>query len=422
MTAGLLLALVLVFVPFIPAQEPRIVGAVLFGFAVGWALVAQLSARRTDQPQRWALLPAAFMGVSGLLLLAFGPSINGVLNWVWPPLLLAVVISSWVGARRQLHSRSKALLAYPLLALLGLWSVGGGYETVREALDASAYPMPGKLVDVGGHRLHLSCTGTGSPTVLLQPGGGDMSSTMAWIAPKVAATSRVCVYDRPGRGRSDPVDVLQDGNTIATDLHSALQKANVPGPYVVAGHSFGGLYTLAFAAKYPNEVSGMVLIDSTMPDATSGASVTASSDGVLARGSALLSSTARVGLARLYTAVAGLTLPPRATGEAKASMSTVNGFRSTLDEYAAAGAAVRDAAALTTFGSKPLVVLTAGDNPATWFPKQNQLATLSTNARHEVFKGVAHEDMVASQQPASRTAQAITEVVAAVRAKAPLTP
>jgi len=71
--------------------------------------------------------------------------------------------------------------------VLAVASVGGGYQTVREAGDANAYPMPGQLIDVGGHHLHLNCTGTGSPTVILEPGGGDFSSVMAWIAPAVAA-------------------------------------------------------------------------------------------------------------------------------------------------------------------------------------------------------------------------------------------
>jgi pimeloyl-ACP methyl ester carboxylesterase len=79
-------------------------------------------------------------------------------------------------------------------------SVGWRYETVRESLDAKAYPMPGQLVDVGGHRLHLHCTGSGSPTVVLEPGGGAASSDLGWIAPAVARDTRVCVYDRAGRG------------------------------------------------------------------------------------------------------------------------------------------------------------------------------------------------------------------------------
>ena len=103
--------------------------------------------------------------------------------------------------------------------MLVLASIGGGYETVAEAADAAAYPMPGQLIDVGGHRLHLHCTGSGSPTVVLEPGGGAMSSNLGWVTPAVARDSRVCVYDRAGRGWSEPADTPQDGAQIAADLH-----------------------------------------------------------------------------------------------------------------------------------------------------------------------------------------------------------
>ena len=119
--------------------------------------------------------------------------------------------------------------------------MGAGYETARESLDATTYAMPGQLVDVGGHRMHLNCTGSGSPTVVLEPGAGEMSSSLALITPAVARDTRVCVYDRAGRGWSEPADGTQDGNRIATDLHTLLHNANVPGPYVLAGHSFGAL-------------------------------------------------------------------------------------------------------------------------------------------------------------------------------------
>jgi len=103
------------------------------------------------------------MGLSGLLLVAFGSSVHGVLTWVWPPAVLALVIWMLVRARQQLRSPSRRWLLYPVLAVLALASVGGGYQTVREAVDAGAYPMPGQLIDVGGHGLHLSCTGSCSP-------------------------------------------------------------------------------------------------------------------------------------------------------------------------------------------------------------------------------------------------------------------
>ena len=94
-------------------------------------MLAVLSVRFTDQPQRWAAAPALFMGVGGLLLLGFGSSVHEVLNWVWPPALLALVIWMIVRAHRQLRSRSGRWLLYPVIAMLALAAVGGGYETVR---------------------------------------------------------------------------------------------------------------------------------------------------------------------------------------------------------------------------------------------------------------------------------------------------
>src|SRR5687768_10846411 len=82
---GMVAALLLAAAPFIPPEESAITGAVLCGFAVGWVMLAVLSARFTDQPQRWAAAPALLMGLGGLLLVAFGSSVQAVLNWVWPP-------------------------------------------------------------------------------------------------------------------------------------------------------------------------------------------------------------------------------------------------------------------------------------------------------------------------------------------------
>ena len=175
LAVGLLAAVLLAAAPFIRPEENDVTGAVLCGFALGWATLTMLTMRFTDQPQRWAAAPAVFMGVGGLVLIGFGGTVREVLNWVWPPALLVLVIWMTVQAR-QLRTRSKHWLLYPVFAVLALAAIGGGYQTVREAVDANAYPMPGQLIDVGGHRLHLHCTGSGGPTVVLQPGGGDFSS------------------------------------------------------------------------------------------------------------------------------------------------------------------------------------------------------------------------------------------------------
>ena len=421
LAVGFVAAVLFVAAPFIPAGESEVVGAVLCGFALGWALLAVLSVRFTDQPQRWAMVPALFMGIGGLLLVVFGPGVDEVLKWVWPPALLALVIWMAVRIHRQLRSRSGRWLLYPVIALLGLASIGGGYETVREAADAKAYPMAGQLIDVGGHSLHLNCTGSGSPTVVLEPGGGEMSSNFGWITPAVAGTTRVCVYDRAGRGWSEPADSPQDSTQIATDLHTLLQRGNVPGPYVLAGHSFGGLYVRTFAARYPDEVAGLVLVDSTASKSATAPPAASDSDGLMGRVSALVSSSARVGLGRLVSQLSFGSLPPRSRDEVRATGSTVGTLRSTIDEYLQANASMEQSAALRDFADKPLVVLTAGSgNDAAWQAKQKDMAALSTNSAHRVINGATHEALIAEEEYAAATTQAIIDVVASVQSGAPL--
>ncbi|HET6530747.1 MAG TPA: alpha/beta hydrolase [Actinoplanes sp.] len=421
--AGFVVALLLVAAPFIPAEESRLTGAVLCGFAVGWAMVAVLSVRFTDQPQRWAVAPALFMGVGGVLLVAFGSSVQAVLNWVWPPAMLALAIWMIVRVHRQLRSRSARWLLYVVVGVLALGSIGGGYEVVREAMDARAYPAPGRLIDVGGHRLHLNCTGSGSPTVVLEPGAGSMSSSLGWITPAVARDTRVCVYDRAGRGWSEPADTSPDGRQTATDLHTLLHRGQVPGPYVLAGHSFGGLYVLAYAARYPDEVAGMVLIDSTAPAARVPAAASPAartSYDVTGRFSALASSSGRLGLGRLVATLAGSGLPPQSRDEVNAKMATASSMRSTIDEYLQPSAA-EQAAALTDFADKPLVVLTAGSgHDAAETAAQNHLATLSTDSVHRVIAGATHASLVDEQRDAAVTTRAVLDVAASVRSGEPL--
>ena len=426
LATGLVAGLLLMAAPFISPEENGVTGALLCGFAVGWAVLAILSTRYTDQPQRWAAGPALFMGLSGLVLIGVGSPSRAVLNWVWPPALLALVIWMFLRVRRQLHSRSGRWLLYPVFAVLAVASLGGGYETVREAMDASAYPMPGQLVDVGGHRLHLNCMGTGGPTVILQPGGGDFSSVMGWIAPAVAAQTRVCVYDRAGRGWSDLTNGAQDATQIAADLHALLQRGNVPGPYVLAGHSFGGLYELTHANLYPADVAGMVLIDSTNPATVADPAKatpydSSSNDAVTDRVAALAAAAARLGLVRLIGTASYGDLPPQARDEVRAKTATADYASGWINEFVQANASGAEAAMLTDFAEKPLVVLTAGaETDATHDAAQSKLATLSKNSSHRVVDGASHPGLITDQQYAKATTQAILDLVTSVRNNQPL--
>jgi pimeloyl-ACP methyl ester carboxylesterase len=422
LTTGFVAALLLVAAPFIPAEEAAITGAVLCGFGVGWAMLTVLSVRFTDQPQAWAVVPAAFMGFSGLLLLLFGPSVDSVLAWAWPPALLVLVVWIVVQTRRHLRSWTRRWLLYPVIAILALAAVGGGYETVSAATD-SLPAMPGRSIDVAGHSMHLHCTGTGGPTVVLQPGGGEMSSNMGWIAPRVAAETRVCVYDRPGRGWSEPMDTAQDASQIATDLHTLLRRGNVPGPYVLAGHSFGGLYVLTYAARYPDEVAGMVVIDTTAPRETPPASTSQepSSYDPLTRVATLISIAGRLGLTRVLAPTQGGSLPPRSSDGVQATVATSINLRSFLDEFAQANSSMAEAGAFKDFGAKPLVVLTAGSgSDADLIASHERLTGMSTNSAHRTINGATHEELIADQKHSGPTTQAILDVVSAIRNSTPL--
>jgi pimeloyl-ACP methyl ester carboxylesterase len=425
LATGLASALLLVAAPFVAVTESAITGAVLCGFAVGWAMLFVLSRRLTDQPQRWAAAPAVFMGLGGLLLLVLGSPGRAALSWVWPPTLLALVVWMVIRVRRDLPSRGGRIQLYVVFTVLALCAVGGGWQTMSEAGETNPYLATGRLVDVGGHELRLECVGSGSPTVVLEPGAGGTSANMAWIAPAVAKQTRVCVYDRAGRGGSEAADTRQDGARIATDLHTLLDRADVPPPYVLAGHSFGGLYVRIFAAHYPEEVAGLVLIDSTASQEPARSVIPSYADegsydaaGRLATAASLA---ARVGLTRLYGDLVGGSLPASAEERLRADAARAVAVRSTVDEYLRGGAASREAASLRDFGDKPLVVLTAGvGHPDSWMAAQRESATLSTNSVHRVVGGANHQQMVGKEEPADQVGQAVLEVVDSVRTDRPL--
>jgi pimeloyl-ACP methyl ester carboxylesterase len=126
-----------------------------------------------------------------------------------------------------------------------------------------AEPQPiGQLVDVGGYRLHLACQGEGSPTVVMEAAIGETGLLWSLVQPTVAQRSRACVYDRAGLGWSDARPKPRTALVMVEELRRLLANAEVPGPYVLVGHSFGGLLVQLYAARYPQEVAGLVLVDS----------------------------------------------------------------------------------------------------------------------------------------------------------------
>ena len=126
--------------------------------------------------------------------------------------------------------------------------------------------IPGRLVDIGGHRLHIHCTGEGTPTIIFDSGVGGFSLEWSRIQSALAQRTRVCSYDRAGYGWSDPGPLPRTSERITRELHTLLLRAGVAGPYIIAGHSFGGYNAQLFASNYPNETAGLVLIDASHPE------------------------------------------------------------------------------------------------------------------------------------------------------------
>lgn len=120
--------------------------------------------------------------------------------------------------------------------------------------------------DVGGYRLNLRCEGSGSPVVVMDAGGGDTLQTWDWVVPEVKKVTRVCAYDRAGLGKSDPGPTPRTSDQIVKELRELLGRARISPPYVLVGHSFGGLNVRLYAARNPAQVAGLVLVDATPED------------------------------------------------------------------------------------------------------------------------------------------------------------
>jgi pimeloyl-ACP methyl ester carboxylesterase len=164
-----------------------------------------------------------------------------------------------------LNDQIGTLLVALVIAFLLSLCAGLVYQAFGSARGTRKYPPPGRLVDVGGYRLHIHCGGTGSPSVVLESGIAASSLSWGLVQPEVARFTRVCSYDRAGLGWSDPAPSPRTCARIAGELDRLLLSAGIPGPYVLVGHSFGGFVVRHYATLYPGKVAGMVLVDTIHP-------------------------------------------------------------------------------------------------------------------------------------------------------------
>jgi pimeloyl-ACP methyl ester carboxylesterase len=193
---------------------------------------------------------------------------------VAPALLLVVgILLAWLCLRRVFSLRARTfsigrkIAEGIVLSLVALVALALGLNSAVNAVILHHYraQMPGALYLVDGHRMRLDCTGSGSPTLVLDAGLGNNGLIFGAVQPALAKTTRVCSYDRAGMGWSDPVPTPRDADHIAEQLHGLLQSAGISGPIVLMGHSIAGMYIRDYASRYPAQVVGLIFIDASTP-------------------------------------------------------------------------------------------------------------------------------------------------------------
>ncbi len=304
--------------------------------------------------------------------------------------------------------------------LILLAGAGALYQWIAGSWDRRHNPPPGIFVEVNGLRMHLVCMGQGSPTVVLE--SGLSNSWLDWykVQPEVARLTRVCAYDRAGVGWSDPSPGPRTSRVFAEELHTLLHNAGVAPPFVLVGHSMGGLDVRMYASLYRAEVAGMVLVESSHPDQARRLPGFDRANAQRRRQIVRDRNLMPFGIPRLLgwcgswygskvpgpAALRGFDCTVR---QKEGTLAEMDGFNTDLDQVRAT----------VSLGDMPLVVisqapLSAAAKPflAHWYPMQDELARLSSRASHVFAQGSGH--MIALDRPDVVTA-AIREVAAQCR-------
>jgi pimeloyl-ACP methyl ester carboxylesterase len=298
----------------------------------------------------------------------------------------------------QLNRRVKRAVFILTLGMSLLVLAGSLYQSLSERRDLRAHPIPGELVDVGPYQLHLYCTGSGSPAVILDSGLGDTYLSWQKVQPQIAQFTRVCSYDRAGLGFSYYSRHPSTSKDFAQELHTLLHNAGVPPPYVLVGHSMGGFDVRLYANLYRSEVAGMVLVDSSHPEQQKRLPPELKDmDATLLREQEFFEFTMPFGVPRLLGFCGN-------DAEVRAAECNFHSVREAVAELKAISTSAAQTAATGPLGDIPLVVLSRDPNapqpdlpedlvkPASeaWQQMQQELVRLSTRSAHVIAKNSGH--------------------------------
>jgi pimeloyl-ACP methyl ester carboxylesterase len=303
-------------------------------------------------------------------------------------------------------------------------AVMGASAAVQQALtvrDRRRFPPPGLLVNVDGHQMHLQVRGPDidGPTVVLDAGMGSFSPNWHWVQVELAPTVKSVAYDRAGLGWSRPSRRQRDAQTIAMELRDALREAGIEPPYVLAGHSFGGLPVRAFADLYPELTAGLVLVDASHPDQWV-RWPTPHAAQILEVSQRIVGWLGWFGLLRVLNLSRRISagLPARQAAELRAG-AALPGYAATeaaqIRSWSVSREQLRAAAPLDDL---PLAVLAVSEQPVggeLLTALQRQLSELTAHASFETVQGASHESLISDREHARVVAKTILSVVQAAR-------
>ena len=266
-----------------------------------------------------------------------------------------------------------------------------GLQAVLSHLSLRNNPPPGSLVELNGRKVHVLCAGEGSPTVILEAGLPGSSLTWMSVFSEIAELTRVCAYDRPGYGWSQPTTSPRTAETIVQELRVLLQSTDTQPPYILVGHSFGGLLMQLYATRFPNDFTGMVLVDSSHPDQAHRTLDLQEIDTI----SFAMKTLGPIGIVRLLFPVPAGNPESRDVSvreQERELLMTSRTLRTATREMSGLRESLRQVTESTVdLGSKPLVVLSEGRRRAeSWQALQEDLSRMSTNSEWQVVDGAGH--------------------------------
>lgn len=295
-----------------------------------------------------------------------------------------------------------------------LTGIGSLYQKAATVRDQRDHPAPGTLMGIGSCSLHVQTAGSGTATVVLETGLGGMSCAWAWIQPETAKFARVISYDRAGLGWSESDASPRTASLAVQRLHAILEQCGAKPPYIMVGHSMGGMLVRVFADRYREEVAGMVLIDAAHPDQhLRSAAIRAHmfSGFRLLKAIPLLARLGYVRLTGLFNAWA-VGLPPRQAAQAVAFLSSERHLTATRDESLAWEGLCEEVRQTRDLGAIPLAVVSAGRDVLPGHPElQGELAALSSDSTHLVVPGADHVTLVTRREPAREVVRVIRDVI-----------